>query len=364
MTERDEGRIRAGCQDMDQERIASLELARRGLFRPVRRDRSGQTGPTPWAARGPLWRPAGRGWWVPTRVERSTDQRILEASVMLPDHGGVTGWAGLRWRGARWFDGVGPSGLDRPVPLVTAGSHIRAQPGVLVSKERLDPRDLVVVDAVRTTTEVRSAWFEMRYAFDEFEAAVVLSMAAFDDLVSLDEMAEFEWLHPGWTGAPRCRGGLALAVENAWSPQEVRVLGVWCLYAELPRLLCNRPIFDRRGAHVLTPDLLDLEAGLAIEYDGPTHLAVGARAKDVRREELYRTHRIDLLRVLGPHLADRWALVERMQQARRRARFEPASRRTWTIEQPDWWVPTHTVALRRALPDQDRDRLLGYRRAA
>lgn len=349
---------------MDQERAVSLELARRGLFMPVRRDRSGLTGPTPWAARGPQWRASGRGWYVPTRVERTTDQRILEAAAQLPDYGGVTGWAALRWRGARWFDGIGPSGLERPVPLVTAGSHIRAQPGVLVSKERLDPRDIVVVDGIRTTSEVRSAWFEMRYAFDEIEAAIVLSMAAFDDLVSLDELAEYAWLHPGWTGAPRCRGGLGLAVENAWSPQEVKVHGVWQAYADLPRLLCNQPIFDRREAHVVTPDLLDVEAGLAIEYDGPTHLSVVARAKDVRREEIYRRHNIELLRVLGPHLTDVWALVERMLQARRRARFEPESTRTWTIEQPGWWVPTHTVALRRSLSESDRERLLGYRKAA
>jgi hypothetical protein len=233
-----------------------------------------------------------------------------------------------------------------------------------VSKERLDPRDLVVVDGIRTTSEVRSAWFEMRYALDETEAAIVLSMAAYDDLVSLDELADYSWLHPGWTGAPRCRGGLALAVENAWSPQEVRVHAVWQKDAELPRLLCNQPIFDRRGAHVVTPDLLDVQAGLAIEYDGPTHLQVTARAKDVRREEIYRRHNIELLRVLAPHLADQWALVARMQQARRRARFEAESTRTWTVELPGWWVPTHTVALRRGLSESDRDRLLGYRKAA
>lgn len=349
---------------MDQERIVSLELARRGLFRPVRRDRYGLTGPTPWAARGPLWRCSSRGNYVPARVERTTDQRILEAAVLLPEHGGVTGWAGLRWRRARWFDGIGPTGLERPVPLVTAGSHIRAQPGVLVSKERLDPRDLVVVDGIRLTSAVRSVWFEMRHALDETEAAIALSMAAYDDLVSLDELAAYAWLHPGWNGAPRCRGGLALAVENAWSPPEVIVHAVWRAYAELPPLLCNHPIFDPRGNHVATPDLLDVEAGMAIEYDGPTHLQVRARARDVRREELYKRHNIELLRVLAPHLADRWALVERMQQSRRRARFEAESARTWTVELPGWWVPTHTVALRRSLSETDRDRLLGYRKAA
>lgn len=349
---------------MDQANAVNLELARRGLVVPVRRDARGVVGPTPWAARGPAWRASGRGWHVPARVVRTTDQRILEAAVTLPDFGGVTGWADLRWRGARWFDGVGPSGLERPVPLVTAGSHIRAQPGISVSKERLNPDDLEVVCGISVTIAVRSTWFEMRYALDETAAAIALSMAAYDDLVSVDELAEFAWLHPGWTGAPRCRGGLVLSEENAWSPMEVQVHKVWRVDAELPRLLCNRPLFDSRGGHLATPDLLDLEAGVVVEYDGPTHLRVSQRARDVRREELYRSLRLEYLRVLAPHLNDTWALVRRMQTVRRRALFEAESSRSWTIDPPSWWIPTHSVALRRALSAEDRTRLLGYRGAA
>jgi len=349
---------------MEESRDVGFELAGSGLFVPVRRDPRGRTGPTPWAARGPLWRASSRGHYVPARVERTTDQRILEAAATLPDHGGVTGWAALRWRRAPWFEGNGANGLLRPVPLVTAGSHIRAQPGIAVSKERLDPADLEVVRRVSLTTAVRSVWFEMRYAYDEVDAAVALSMAAYSDLVSVDELAEFAWLHPGWTGAPRCRRGIPLAEENAWSPQEVRLHAVWQVRAQLPRLRCNERIFDRAGRHIATPDLLDVEAGLAVEYDGPTHLRVTERAKDVRREELYRRHRVEYLRVLAPHMADTWELVSRMQSARRRALFEAETTRSWTAQLPSWWIPTHTVALRRELSERDRDRLLAYRRAA
>lgn len=284
--------------------------------------------------------------------------------MALPAYGGVTGWASLAWRGGRWFGGLGPNGTERPVWLATAGTHIRPRPGIAVSAERLAPGDLEVVDGLPLTSAVRSTWFEMRHAVADRDAAVALSMAAYDDHVSIEEMVEFAWLHPGWTGTPQCRSGTALAYENCWSPMEVLTAIVWEVDAELPRLRCNEPMFDRRGRHLATPDLLDVEAGLAIEYEGPDHLSRQRRSSDVRREELLRGHGLEYLTVMGSHLGNRWELVSRMQSARRASRFEPTLSRSWTTDLPSWWVPTHTVALRRALTDDQRDRLLGYRRAA
>jgi hypothetical protein len=292
------------------------------------------------------------------------EQRILEAAVVLPHHGGVTGWAALRWRKDPWFPGLGPTGLERPVTLAVAGDHIRPQPGIAMSHERLDPADLELVDGIRTTSSVRSAWFEMRYAVTATEAAVVLSMAAYSDLVSIDELVCFAAAHAGWTGAPRCREGFALAEENVWSPKELEVAIVWRVHAELPRLLCNRPLFERGGRFIGTPDLLDVEAGLAIDYDGERHRESAQRAADVNREERFRSHGLEYMSVLGPHLTRPGALAARMHQVRSRARFEPESRRTWTIEPPSWWLPSHTVELRRALSEAERQRALTYRIAA
>ncbi len=284
--------------------------------------------------------------------------------VLPDDHGGVTGWAGLRWSGGIWFNGAGVGGAERPVVLVTGGDHIRPQPGIAVSHERLDPRDLIVIDGIRLTTSVRSAWFEMRYADNPRKAAVVLSMAAYSDLVSIDELADFAALHRGWTGAPRCRAAIALAEENVWSPKELEVTHVWSLDAELPRLLCNAPLFDLRGRFIATPDLLDVEAGLAIDYNGEHHAQLTTRVRDAGRDEAFRRHGIETLPILGPHLLDTPSLVRRMHEARGRARFEAESTRSWTAVPPSWWIQTQTVALRRALSPADRDRVLRYRRAA
>ena len=257
---------------------------RPGLFAPVRIDRRGLTGPTKkQAATSAEWRRSSWGLWVPATVELTVEQRIVEAAARLPEHGGVTGWAALAWRRARWFDGTGVTGLPRPIWLATAGDDIRAQPGIAVSAERLDPRDLEWVDGVRTTTSVRSVWFEMRYAEDRRAAVVAFDIAAYDDLVSLDEMWEWEAAHPGWTGAPQNRWALSYGSENSWSPMEVLTHLVWQIDAGLPAMLCNRPLFDRSGQHIGTPDLLDLEAGVVVQYKGAVHLvgpiALGTSAR-------------------------------------------------------------------------------------
>ena len=157
--------------------------------------------------------------------------------------------------------------------LATAGDDIRPQTGVRISAERLDPRDLIVVDGISLTSAVRSTCFEMRYAADERQAAATLSMAAYYDLVSVEELAEYAGRHSGWTGIPQCRKAIPLAEENCWSPVEVEMVVVWRVDAELPGPLCDRPVLDLSGPHIGTPDLLDVEAGVVGQYNGELHLA-------------------------------------------------------------------------------------------
>jgi hypothetical protein len=67
--------------------------------------------------------------------------------------------------------------------------------------------------------------------------------------------------------------------------------------------------------------------------------------------------------VVAADKADPGRVVQRMQDARARARWEAESVRQWTVVPPPWWVPTVTVAQRRALSDAQRMRFL-RRRAA
>jgi hypothetical protein len=261
---------------------------RRGLVDPVPPDPRGLRGPTPKEARGRNWRRTSRGLYVPAEVDGSLpEQRIVEAAAVLPAYGGVTGWAALRWMGAQWFGGLAPDGTTvLPVSLATAGDDIRPRTGIQVSAERLNPTELIVVDGLRVTTAARSVCFEMRYAASVRGAVVVADMAMQADLVSPSELPAFVAGLSGWTGVPRCRAAMPLTSENSWSPRETSHLRlVWVLDAGFPTPLCNVPIFDRRGRHIGTPDILDAEAGVVGEYDGSVHLlrAQRARAYAVRR---------------------------------------------------------------------------------
>jgi hypothetical protein len=264
----------------------------------------------------------------------------------------------------RWFGGTTADGTSLPVCLAVGGENIRSQPGVDVCAERLDPRDVIAVDDVRVTTAVRSACYEMRYARSVREAAVILSMAAYSDDVSVDEMAEYASRHSGWTGIPRCRAGIPLAEENCWSPMEVEQVHIWRIDAELPRPLCNQPIFDRdTGNHIGTPDLLDVEAGVVGQYHGSLHLEGSRYARDLVDEERYRTYGLECFTMVSADRANPGRMAERMLATRSRARWEAESRRRWTIEPPSWWTPTHTVELRRQLTADQRARFLRYRAA-
>jgi hypothetical protein len=344
-------------------RLQVLE-SRPHLVLPTRRDPEGLTGPTPNETRGPHWRSTSWGFYVQSEVEATTEQRIVEAATVCPPHGGVTGWAGLHWEHARWFPGTMADGTPLPVCLAVGGEDVRGQSGIDVSAERLDPRDLIVVDEVPITTAVRSVCFEMRYAADVRAAARALSMAAYSDLVSLAELADYASRHSGWTGIPQCRLAIPLAEENCWSPPELDSVLVWRLDAGLPRPWCNRPLFRRDdGRHIGTPDFIDVESGLLVQYDGELHLASAQRSRDVRLEDDYRAAGLECLTVMKSDLRSPAALAERMLAARGRARWEAESRRAWTVEYPSWWTPTHTVDLRRVLTESERRRVLRYRSA-
>lgn len=291
------------------------------------------------------------------------EQRIVEAAGPLPPAGGVTGWAGLRWCGGTWFDGRSPDGKrELPVALASCQDDIRPQAGVSLCQERLDPADVVAVDGLRVTVPARSVCFEMRYADDLREAVVALDLAAFSDLVSIDEVAAYVLEHPGWTGIPQARKALFLADENSWSPWETRMRLVWVLDARLAPPLCNRPIFDLEGRHIGTPDIFDPVSGTAGEYDGTLHLTGAQRSHDLRREGLFRRHGLEYFTVLARDMADRHMVADRMVENHDRGLARRGATRTWTLTPPPWWVESHTVEQRRALTGRARDAVLRHRR--
>jgi hypothetical protein len=264
---------------------------------------------------------------------------VLEQSVRLPPHGAVTGWAACRLRGAAFFDGLARDGVtDKPVPLAI-GEHtaIRRDHRISVSRERLDPAEVSLVQGVPCTKIRRALFDEMREARDEREAVVAMDMVAAAELASISRMRTYVGGRAGWKGVPQVRRALDLADENSMSPSETRMRLIWLLDAELPAPLCNQPVFDLRGRLIGIADLLDPVAGVVGEYDGAAHRHARRHRRDVMREDLFRRAGLEYFKVVGLDLGDIDMVVDRMRTTRARARFATSGERGWTLSAPEGW---------------------------
>lgn len=329
-------------------------------MRPARLDPSGRDGPTRGQARNrKVYRRSSFGFYTPVDVDATkVEQRILEAATVLPPTCAVTGWAALRWIGGSWFTGVDAGGDLLPVDLLTSTVDVKAQPGFVVCGEGTGPDDIIRVDGVPVTVPAWSVAFMMRRARSLRDAVIALDMAAYSDLASIAELAAVVGGQSSWTGVPQAREALALADENTWSPQETTMRLCWTAAVEGARPLGNVPIFDLQGRHLGTPDLIDVAAGVAADYDGVVHLSREQRRADRTRDEVFAEHGIEMVRWLsGDRPGD---FLARLYPALDRARRRHGERR-WTAQPPSWWTSTTTVAARRALTDEQRARLLRYR---
>lgn len=342
-----------------------FDPARPDVVRPVRVDPEGEAGPTRAQARGRRWRRTSHGFYLPATVDSTIpEQRIVEAAHDLGDNTAVTGWAALRWHGAEWFNGTSYGGaVQLPVELTTVRNSTSPQQGMAATSECIPPRDRMIVDGLRVVTPVCAVAYMMRYARHLVDGVRAFDMAAMADLISRSELLDHLELLYHWTGIPQAREAADLCDENAWSPPEVDSRLVWPLELGLDAPLTNRPIFDLSGRHIGTPDLIDVEAGLAVDYDGSLHLAGARRAKDLVREDGFRKVGLEYLTLVAADRSDRHRLATRVRAARARSPYTPPAERRWTVEPPPWWVPTHSVALRRQLTVEQKERLLRYRRA-
>ncbi|HWJ65634.1 MAG TPA: hypothetical protein VNT31_03065 [Nocardioides sp.] len=339
-----------------------MDELRQGLVLPVRIDPTGRLGPTRSQARNPRhWERTSHGYYRPPGAFEGAvpvEQRIVDASVVVPPGGAITGWAALRWLANGWFDGTDASGAQLPVPILISTHDVRPQPGIAVSGEGTGPDEIVVVDGLRVTSPAWSTSFVMRHARSVQDAVIALDMAAYSDLVSIKEVADLVAGQSSWTGVPQARGAVALGSENAWSPAEVRMRLLWQAAFEGARPVANLPLFDLHGRHLGTPDLVDVAAGVLGEYDSVLHLDSDRRRADRSKDELYAEHGLQVVRWLsGDHPGDVLAHLHAAHV--RAARWNGP--RSWTADPPPGWTSTATVAARRALTAEQRSRFLRYR---
>ena len=217
-------------------------------------------------------------------------------------------------------------------------------------------RETVDVDGLTLSPHAGSVDYAVRNAVGLEEAVALIDRACAADLVSLAELRAWADRHDGHRWITRLRKAVALADENCWSPMETVMRLCWRGLG-ITRVVCNRPVFALDGTFLGTPDVLDVDTGTAGEYDGALHLAGRQRSKDIRREGLFRRHGLEYVEMVAGDLADASDFERRTLDARARA---VTLERRWTLTPPPWWVETHTVALRRALTDHQRERFLRW----
>ena len=255
----------------------------------------------------------------------------------------MTGWAALRWHGASYFDGTGFDGEPLPVPLILHDG-IRPDPRFVQTEAQLAPSEWTAVDGLPVTTVQRALFDEVvRRRPSVRESAVAIGMAAAAFLISVRLFAMYVAQRNAWTGVPHARLAVALARDDCRSPQEHRMVLIWVLDAGLEPPLCNREVFDLDGRLIGIPDLFDPVAGLVGEYQGEDHKDGARHRKDVAREECFRDHGLEFFELVGGDIANRQVAVQRMLNARGRAKFLPPESRAWTLEPPPWWQVPETV---------------------
>lgn len=314
----------------------------RDLVRPVRVGDPG--GPTRGTAGDRLaWRRTSRGLYVPAYVDAAVpEQRILEQAARLPTGGAVTGWAGCRLHGAGFFDGLGRDGRTRlPVPLALGRSgRIRGDARVVLSYHPVPPGEIVHRHGIATAAVPRCVVDHARLQRDPREVVVAVDMVLAARVVSPAALAAYaEGLRSG--DRRLLAWALGLASEHSRSPSETRLRLVVELDAGLPRLWVNPVVHDRSGRRLGEVDLLDVEAGLVIEYDGADHRSAAQQSYDVGKEAALRRVGLEVVRVTGPDLRCPERVVDRVLTARGRALFEAEATRGWlALPRPALVLPT------------------------
>lgn len=294
------------------------------LVLPVRIDPVGKTGPTPAQARGPYWRRTSQGFYVPAGTSQDlVEQRIAEASVRLSSRAArVTGWAACRLNGAQFFDGLERDGRTQlGVPVCVGPRGQLASAGLRVGYWPIREEHHAIRHGLATVNELRATADAARLAPCFVEAVVVVDMMCAAELVSIRQLRE-----SGLRFAP---GALDAASEHSLSPNEVRCRLRCC--AALPGVtwLVNCPIYDRSGRLLGIADLVDLVAGLVVEFDGAEHRRAVRHTRDVVKEDALRRVGVEVVRVTGAEVDDEPVVMERVRAGRSRARFEPEHRRLW-----------------------------------
>ena len=311
------------------------------VARPVGRAELLARGVSRRALDGPRFRRTSHGLYVPSSTERTPAQRIAEAAALLPYGAAVAGWAAAYVCGVDWLDGRhGTTGDRLPVQvLLPPASHRRSTADVAYERATLSAAETRVVLGLPITAPARTAYDVARTAPDLVEAVVALDALLAARLVTPGLLAEVASSRDGCRGARQLRRAVALAQRHVRSPWESRLRMCYVLELGLPLPEVNRPVFDRDGRFLGAPDLLDVAAGLAMEFDGQGHRHRAQHRLDNVREEGFEQVGLVVVRVDSLDLTrHRPQLRRRLLAGRALALGRDRTRDAWTIQEPSHWL--------------------------
>lgn len=226
------------------------------------------------------WRHVFRDVWVHRDVEDSREMRLAAAKLVLPPYGVLRGLT------AAWVHGVDvrrESDFEVHVGF-PKGKRIRKRPGLDICQETLEESDWVVIDGVRVTTPLRTA-FDCLRLLRGGERLVVGDALTHEGLVTVEDLRRY------FAGQRRLRNlriGEALIDElepKSESPMETRTRVV-ITAAGLPRPEAQWVVRTAGGRFLARLDLAYPDLKIAIEYDGAWHWK--QRRNDERRRAAVR----------------------------------------------------------------------------
>lgn len=297
---------------------------------------------------GPGFEPTTYGYYRRAGALPTTAQRITDVVAGLPEGAWIAGWAAAYVHGVDRLDGLDDHTMAKlPIPvLLPPGQRRRTTSGISYRQSTLIPRG-EVVEGIPVTTALRTALDLALLAPDLTEAVVALDAILAARMLTHDRLQRAGAKLPPRRGARQARAAIGLARAGTRSSWESRLRMFAGQQLGLVDLEVNRPVFDPEGRLLGIPDLLDLEAGLAMEYDGATWRAertAGHRDRAQHREDNEREERLEraglvVVRVEKDDLTHyQRKLTERISAAQEDGLRRDRTRDRWTIDKPEGWL--------------------------
>ena len=161
------------------------------------------------------WRRLFRDVYVGAGAEVTHAVRCRAAALILPPAAAISGRSAARLHGADL------GGADAPVE-VTLDRDVRPRAGIAVRRSELQASDIVVLNGLRVSSAVRTA-FDLARQLDLDEAVAAVDALLTLGRVTIADVAGYASGRRSWVGARRVHQVLALAVSGAESPMESRL---------------------------------------------------------------------------------------------------------------------------------------------